>query len=233
MVNYDYPRRERLGMPEAVLCAGKDSAALNGILAELSDRPDHPVLFTRLEPLQFDRLEPTLSRALDFDPPSGTAILHGPLPPRPGSVAVVTAGTADLRVATEAVRTLHFMGVGHSLFPDIGVAGLWRLLDRVEQIAAHDVVIVVAGMDAALASVVGGLVSNCVIGVPTSVGYGVAQGGTTALHAMLSSCGQGILVTNIDNGFGAACAAVRVINGLISTTSEPSRSPPAGAIESQ
>ncbi|MCB1675478.1 MAG: nickel pincer cofactor biosynthesis protein LarB [Halioglobus sp.] len=214
MVNYDYPRPERMGMPEAILCAGKDTASLNAILAELSDRPDHPVLFTRLEPHEFDRLEPGLSRALDFDPLSGTAILHGPLPPRPGSVAVVTAGTADLRVAREVARTLHFMGVQHSLYPDIGVAGLWRLMDRVEQIAAHDVVIVAAGMDAALASVVGGLLGNCVIGVPTSVGYGVAQGGTTALNAMLSSCGQGILVTNIDNGFGAACAAVRVINSL-------------------
>jgi len=214
MVNYDYPRRERLGMPEAILCAGKDTASLNGILAELSARPDHPVLLTRLEARQFEQLEPDISRALDYDQPSGTAILHGPLPARPGSVAVVTAGTADLKVAREAVRTLYFMGVEHSLLPDIGVAGLWRLMDRVEEIAAHDVVIVVAGMDAALASVVGGLVSSCVIGVPTSVGYGVAQGGTTALNAMLASCGQGVLVTNIDNGFGAACAAARVISGL-------------------
>ncbi len=213
-VNYDYPRRQRLGMPEAVLCAGKDIASLNGILSELSDQPEHPVLFTRLEPEQFARLDPSLSRELDFDELSRTGILHGPLPSRAGTAAILTAGTSDLRVATEAARTLHFMGVTHSLYPDIGVAGLWRLMDRVEQIATHDVVIVVAGMDAALASVVGGLLSNCVIGVPTSVGYGVAQGGTTALNSMLASCGQGILVTNIDNGFGAACAAVRVINGL-------------------
>ncbi len=220
-VNYDYPRRQRLGMPEAVLCAGKDIASLNGILSELSGQPEHPVLFTRLEPEQFARLDPALSRELDFDELSRTAILHGPLPVRAGTAAVLTAGTSDLPVAKEAARTLHFMGVTHSLYPDIGVAGLWRLMDRVEQIAAHDVVIVVAGMDAALASVVGGLMSNCVIGVPTSVGYGVAQGGTTALNSMLASCGQGILVTNIDNGFGAACAAVRVINGL---TAGPDRS---------
>lgn len=213
-VNYDYPRRQRLGMPEAILCAGKDIASLNRILSELSERPDHPALFTRLEENQFGRLDPAFSRELDFDPLSGTAILHGTLPARRGTAAVLTAGTSDLRVAMEAARTLYFMGVEHSLYPDIGVAGLWRLMDRVEQIAGHDVVIVAAGMDAALASVVGGLMSNCVIGVPTSVGYGVAQGGTTALNAMLASCGQGILVTNIDNGFGAACAAVRVINGL-------------------
>jgi len=220
-VNYDYPRRQRLGMPEAVLCAGKDIASLNGILSELSGQPEHPVLFTRLEPEQFARLDPALSRELDFDELSRTAILHGPLPVRAGTAAVLTAGTSDLPVAKEAARTLHFMGATQSLYPDIGVAGLWRLMDRVEQIAAHDVVIVVAGMDAALASVVGGLMSNCVIGVPTSVGYGVAQGGTTALNSMLASCGQGILVTNIDNGFGAACAAVRVINGL---TAGPDRS---------
>ena len=219
-VNYDYSRRQRLGMPEAILCVGKDIASLDRILAELSEQPDHPVLLTRLDPHQFEQLDPGLSHELDYDVLSCTAILHGPLPPRPGSVAVITAGTSDLRVATEAARTLHFMGIEHSLYPDIGVAGLWRLMDRVEQIAAHDVVIVAAGMDAALASVVGGLMRNCVIGVPTSVGYGVAQGGTTALNAMLASCGQGILVTNIDNGFGAACAAVRVVNSLNATTDE-------------
>jgi NCAIR mutase (PurE)-related protein len=220
-VNYDYPRRQRLGMPEAVLCAGKDIASLNIILSELSERPDHPVLFTRLDPQQFEQLDPAFRRDLDYDVLSCTAILHGALPSREGSVAVLTAGTSDLRVATEAARTLQFMGLKHSLYPDIGVAGLWRLMDRVEQIATHDVIIVAAGMDAALASVVGGLMSNCVIGVPTSVGYGVAQGGSTALNAMLASCGQGILVTNIDNGFGAACAAVRVINSLSATNGGP------------
>jgi NCAIR mutase (PurE)-related protein len=213
-INYDYPRRQRLGMPEAVLCAGKDIASLNRILSELSGRPDHPVLFTRLDRHQFEQLDPGLSSALDYDTLSGTAILHGPLPSRTGTAAVITAGTSDVGVATEATRTLHFMGVENALYPDIGVAGLWRLMDRLEEIATHDVIIVVAGMDAALASVVGGLMSHCVICVPTSVGYGVAQGGTTALNAMLASCGQGILVTNIDNGFGAACAAVRVINSL-------------------
>ena len=126
-------------MPEAILCAGKDIASLDRILAELSEQPDHPVLFTRLDPHQFEQLDPGLSHELDYDVLSCTAILHGPLPPRPGSVAVITAGTSDLRVATEAARTLHFMGIKHSLYPDIGVAGLWRLMDRVEQIAAHDV----------------------------------------------------------------------------------------------
>ena len=210
---YDYQRRERLGMPEAVFCEGKDVGALDAILAELAGRPDHPVLFTRLDQGLFGRLDPARSQDLDYDPLSHTAILHGPLPPRPGRVAVVTAGTSDLRVAREAVRTLDFMGIANTLIADVGVAGLWRLLDRVADIDRHDLVIVVAGMDAALASVMGGLVGKCVIGVPTSVGYGVAAGGTTALNAMLASCGQGILVTNIDNGFGAACGAARILNG--------------------
>lgn len=211
---YDYQRRERLGMPEAIFCEGKDIGSLNRILAELSVRTDHPVLFTRLQEPHFDRLDPALAKLLDYDSVSATALLHGTLPPRAGSVAVVTAGTSDLRVAREAARTLNFMGLASALFADVGVAGIWRLLERIEEIKRHDVVIVVAGMDAALASVMGGLVDRCVIGVPTSVGYGVAAGGTTALNAMLASCGQGVLVTNIDNGFGAACAALRIVNGL-------------------
>ncbi len=214
MVKYDYARRQRLGMPEAVLCGGKDPASLQHIFAELAARPDHPVLFTRLQPEQLAALDEAHRENLDYDALSATAILHGPLPARPGSVAVVTAGTADLAVAHEAARTLYFSGLDHTLVVDVGVAGLWRLTERIDEIARHDVIIVVAGMDAALASVMGGLVGKCVVAVPTSVGYGVAAGGETALNAMLASCGQGIVVTNIDNGFGAACAAVRVLNSL-------------------
>jgi len=211
---YDFDRRQRLGMPEAVLCEGKDAGSLNALLRQLRARPDHPTLFTRLYPQQFAQLEPVLAAELDYEPVSGTAILHGPLPRRGGDVAVVTAGTSDLRVAREAERTLAFTGVAATLYADIGVAGVWRLLDRIEEIRRHDVVIVAAGMDAALASVMSGLVGKCVIGVPTSVGYGVAAGGHTALNAMLASCGQGLLVTNIDNGFGAACGAIRILNAL-------------------
>lgn len=219
-VNYDYQRRERMGMPEAVLCAGKDITSLNNIVAELIPRPDHPVLFTRLEAAQLEGLDATYRSALDYDALSATAIVHGALPPRPGRVALVTAGTSDLSVAMEAARTLYFTGVTHKVYADIGVAGLWRLTERIEEISQYDVIIVVAGMDAALASVMGGLSGKCVIGVPTSVGYGVAAGGNTALNAMLASCGQGVVVTNIDNGFGGACAAVRVLNSLNIAESE-------------
>lgn len=213
-VTYDYLRRERLGMPEAVLCAGKDIASLNAIVAELAARPDHPVLFTRLEAARLEQLDAAYRDLLDYDVRSATAIMHAPLPARAGRVAIVTAGTSDLGVATEAARTLFFTGVAHEIYADIGVAGLWRLTERIDEISRHDVIIVVAGMDAALASVMGGLVGQCVIAVPTSIGYGVAADGTTALNAMLASCGQGVMVTNIDNGFGAACGAVRVLNSL-------------------
>ena len=209
---HDYQRLERLGMPEAILCDGKDDVALAAIVEELVTKPDHPVLFTRLDREQLLALPAERQAQLDYDEPSRTAFLNGSLPRRDGSVAVLTAGTGDLAVARECTRTLEFSGVMPELYADIGVAGLWRLTDRIEEIRKFPVVIVVAGMDAALASVVAGLVGGLVIGVPTSVGYGVAADGTTALNAMLASCGQGIVVTNIDNGFGGACAAIRLLN---------------------
>lgn len=213
-VTYDYDRTVRLGMPEAVYCEGKDVASLNALLAELVKRPDHPVLFTRLGADRLAMLDPALVAELDHDALSATAILHGGLPRSSGRVAIVAAGTSDLKVAREAQRTLAFSGYETSLIVDVGVAGIHRLLDRIEEIRAHDVIIVVAGMDAALASVMGGLTGKPLIAVPTSVGYGVAAGGGTALNAMLASCGQGVLVANIDNGFGGACGAIRILNML-------------------
>ncbi len=129
-------------------------------------------------------------------------------------IAVVAAGTSDAAVSREAARTLRFYGEPAAEISDVGVAGLWRLLERIEEIRKMKVVIAVAGMDAALPTVIGGLVSNVVIGVPTSVGYGVANGGQTALHAMLASCSPGLTVTNIDNGYGAACAALRILRAI-------------------
>ena len=128
------------------------------------------------------------------------------------AVAIVMAGTSDAPVGYEAARTLAFNGQAHRLYVDVGVAGLWRLTERIEEIRQASVVIVVAGMDAALISVVGGLVSSPVIGVPTSVGYGVAAGGMTALHAGLASCAPGVAIVNIDNGYGAACVALRIMS---------------------
>lgn len=208
---HDTERPARLGMPEAIFCEGKDPAALDAIVTELAARGE-PALLTRLWPERQAELLAAGHAAMDYDPGSATAILHGTLPPRPGTIAVVTAGTSDLRVAAEAQRTLQFSGFTTDLIADVGVAGIHRLFARIDHIRTFDVVIVVAGWDAALASVMGGLARQPVIAVPTSTGYGVAAGGTSALHSMLCSCGQGVLVTNIDNGFGAACGAIRIFN---------------------
>jgi NCAIR mutase (PurE)-related protein len=209
---YDFARPQRIGMPEAVLCEGKDSAVLAKLIEELCERPEHPVLFTRLDNARYLQFSDHVRTPLEYDPLSRTATLHGSLAMQPGRVALLTAGTADLGVAKEAQRTLHFMGYTTNLFADVGVAGLWRLMENLDAIQQHEVVIVIAGMDAALLAVVGGLISQPVIGVPTSTGYGVSSGGQSALHAMLGSCAQGMVVMNIDNGFGAACAAVRMLS---------------------
>lgn len=211
---YDFERPQRIGMPEAILCEGKESTFLARLVVDLAGRDDHPVLLTRLAQRVFEALPAEARNRLDYDPQSRTAFLNGRLPDRSGTVAIVTAGTSDLVPALEAQRTLSFMGFATVIVADVGVAGLWRLMNRLDEIRRHDVVIAVAGMDAALLSVIGGLVAQPVIGVPTSVGYGVASGGQAALNSMLASCAQGVLVTNIDNGFGAACAAVRLLGAI-------------------
>jgi NCAIR mutase (PurE)-related protein len=124
---------------------------------------------------------------------------------------VVTAGTSDLPVGREALRTLAFYGVGAREIADVGVAGLWRILKHEQELKRYPVVIVVAGMEGALFSVVGGLVGGVVIAVPTSTGYGAARAGETALHAALAGCAPGLVTVNIDNGYGAACAALRAL----------------------
>lgn len=209
---HDTDRLNRLGMPEAIFCEGKDDQVLAAIVAELASGPPAPVLFTRLAPARYAELVRLAGIEMDYDPQSRTAIFHGTLPTRSGRVVLVTAGTSDLAVAGEALRTLQFSGLTTDLVADVGVAGIHRLFARIEHIRSFDIVIVVAGWDAALASVMGGLTGQTVIAVPVSSGYGVAAGGVSALHSMLSSCGQGILVTNIDNGFGAACGAIRILN---------------------
>ncbi len=206
----DLDRAERIGMPEAVLCEPKTDEQLAVVLRDLLSA-GRPTLCTRLPADRLASLPVDLVEALDHDPASRTATLHGPLATRVGSVAVVAAGTSDHGVAAEAAATLRFSGVDTQLIVDVGVAALWRLEARLDEIRAADVVIVVAGMDAALVSVLGGMIANPVIAVPTSVGYGVAADGMSALHSSLASCAQGIAVMNIDNGFGAACAALRIL----------------------
>ena len=206
----DDTRPARIGFDESIYCAGKSSRQLAAILAR-SVASSRPLLLTRLSADSFEALDGAHRAALDYDPVSRTALL-GPTPePRSARVAVVTAGTSDVPVAREAVRTLAYYGEAALEVYDVGVAGLWRLLDRLDEIRAMPVVIAVAGMEASLPSVVGGQVPGLVVAVPTSNGYGVSAGGRVALDASLSSCAPGLAVVNIDNGYGAACAALRAL----------------------
>lgn len=210
---FDYARAARINLPEAVFSAGKPFSALQALLERFSTGTP-PILFTRLSPHVFKRLPPGVGDCYNYDPVSRTA-WAATLPKRPnGSVAIVSAGTSDAPVSREAARTLEYLGIQHTLVEDCGVAGLWRLVDRLEEINQHTAVIVVAGMEGALASVAAGLVARPIFAVPTSVGYGVASGGHAALDGMLASCAPGLAVCNIDNGYGAACAAARVVNLL-------------------
>jgi NCAIR mutase (PurE)-related protein len=210
-INLDLARRERIGLSEAVFCPGKTPEQIEQALAA-ADAHGTALLLTRLAPEAFAALPAAAQAALDYDPPSRTAI-RGPwrAPVGEPAVAVVTAGTSDLPVAHEALRTLAFYGLPARAIADVGVAGLWRLLRHEDELRRYPAVIVVAGMEGALFSVVGGLVRGVVIAVPTSTGYGAARGGETALHAALASCAPGVVVVNIDNGYGAACAAIRVL----------------------
>ena len=210
-VNLDYHRTERLGFGETILCAQKTVSQIDRILAEIAER-DEPFLLTRLVEAKFAALAVTHREAMDYDPDSQTAFFRfTPAAPSPPLVAVVTAGTSDSGPAREAVRTLEFHNIASTAIFDVGVAGIWRLVERADEIKRHPVVIAVAGMDAALPSVLGGLVPGVLIAVPTSTGYGVARDGETALAACLVSCAPGVTVCNIDNGYGAACAAIRTL----------------------
>ena len=213
-INLDFERSARLGFDEAIFCSGKSVADISIILEQANER-HVTLLLTRLSPDQLAALPQQQRAQVDYDPVSRTGYLGTPqlTYPHP-QVAVVTAGTSDVRVSREATRTLRYYGYSAAEFSDVGVAGLWRLMDRIHEIRENPIVIVAAGMDAALPSVVGGLVPGIVIAVPTSVGYGVAEGGTTALHAALASCAPGIVVVNIDNGYGAACAALRILKTI-------------------
>jgi NCAIR mutase (PurE)-related protein len=211
----DFGRPLRLGLSEAIFCAQKSAAQMDNILCE-AETNDASFLLTRLDPEKFQALGAEHRQAMDYDPASRTGFYRFS-PTRPKApqgtpqVVVVTAGTSDADVAREAVRTLEFNNIAATTIFDVGVAGLWRLMERIEEIRRHPVVIAVAGMDAALPSVLGGLVPGALIAVPTSTGYGVAREGETALNACLASCAPGITVCNIDNGYGAACAAMRVL----------------------
>jgi NCAIR mutase (PurE)-related protein len=217
-VRFDFDRRRRTGLDETVFAQGKSRSQLEAIF-ELARTQGVPLLITRLSAEKHASLTDRWRESLDYCAVSETAYLGleaslhavGSPDAARARVAIVAAGTSDVRVAREAERTLFFNRIGTVTFFDVGVAGLWRLTQCVDQIGRFPVVIAVAGMDAALPTVLGGLIGSLIIAVPTSVGYGVATGGHTALNAILASCASGITCVNIDNGYGAACAALRAL----------------------
>ncbi len=211
----DHHRELRLGRPEAVYAPGKSPAQCAGIVGELLSSSTGPVLVTRADAEQSEaclRAWPDGSRFPEGAPRGQLSTLSWrPMPRRQARVVVCTAGTADLPVAAECSATLHAYGFEAVALADCGVAGVHRILAFVDDLRSADAVVVVAGMEGALASVVGGLVAAPVIAVPTSAGYGSSFEGVTALLAMLASCAAGIGVVGIDNGYGAACAVARIL----------------------
>jgi pyridinium-3,5-biscarboxylic acid mononucleotide synthase len=204
----DHHRALRQGLPEAVYGQGKTAEQCAGIVAELLAEPDGgPVMLTRVN----DEQAVAVLERCPGGVRTGTTIVWRPSPRRRERVVVVTAGTADLPVARECEAALGAFGYQPLLVADCGVAGVHRLVGVVDDLAGADVVVVVAGMEGALASLVGGLTGAPVVAVPTSVGYGASLEGVTALLAMLASCAAGLVVVGIDNGFGAACAVARIL----------------------
>lgn len=206
----DTHRELRTGMPEVIYCPGKTPQQVRAIAAELLGHPGGPLLATRADHTHADAIA-DLGEDVRYDP-TGRIIVLRPVEVAPmGTVVVVTGGTADLPVAREATITAQTLGCKVTEIADIGVAGLHRTLAAQDELRAADVVIAVAGMEGALPSVVAGMVASPVVAVPTSVGYGASFGGLAALLAMLNSCATGISVVNIDNGFGAAVVATRIL----------------------
>lgn len=218
IAEFDFDRAARRGYPEAVLCEGKTMEHLVAIARAVGERgrqsPDRDVLGTILFTRTTEQQAAAVCRELPdavHDPVARVVAWPGPVPePNGGRVLVLCAGTADIPVAREAWLTARHLGRRTELVVDVGVAGLHRVLARTEMIAAASAIVVVAGMDGALASVVAGLASAPVIGVPTSVGYGAALDGLAPLLSMLNACAPGVAVVNIDNGYGAGHLAAQI-----------------------
>jgi pyridinium-3,5-biscarboxylic acid mononucleotide synthase len=205
----DTDRAARTGDPEAVYGAGKTPQQVVEILAALQEaHPGRAVLATRLTEAAIDAVTAALPDSVVDH--VACAVTLGPLPTARGTVAVVSAGTSDAPVAAEASLTARVYGAGVRVVSDVGVAGLHRILAAREDLAHADCLVVVAGMEGALPSVVGGLTGVPLVAVPTSVGYGASFGGVAALLGMLNSCAPGVVVVNIDNGYGAGVFAARV-----------------------
>lgn len=211
-VNLDYLREERCGFPELIYGESKTVDDIRFIVKDFKEK-DHVILATRVSA---EKAEPLCEEFdfLTYDSLSKVLYEKTRELPSVGKILIVCAGTSDLPVAKEAFLTLETLAYEVALISDVGVAGIHRLLERQEELNSADCIIVIAGMEGALPSVLGGLVSCPVIACPTSVGYGASFQGLSALLGMLNSCASGLTVVNIDNGFGAACAAIRIVNQL-------------------
>jgi pyridinium-3,5-biscarboxylic acid mononucleotide synthase len=206
----DLDRTARRGYPEAIFCQGKTPAQVAAIAAAVRTRPDVVTLFTRVGP---DHAAAVRGQLPDAHHDELAALMAWPpaLPEETGGpVLVVAAGTSDLPVAREALLTARYLGRATDLIADVGVAGLHRVLGKIERLREAHAIVVAAGMDGALPSVVAGLVEVPVVAVPTSVGYGAAFGGLAPLLSMLNACAPGVGVVNIDNGYGAGHLAAQI-----------------------
>lgn len=210
----DHDRQKRRGFPEVIFCSGKTPTQVIGIAQEILSRSNQ-LLASRADEKLAQQFQRVIPKARYYREAKMLVVEKKPLPKKGGTIAVVSAGTSDIPVAEEAVITADVMGNRVKRFYDVGVAGIHRLLSIKNDLNKCTVIIVVAGMEGALPSVVAGLLNKPVIGVPTSVGYGTGMGGLSAILSMLNSCSSGITVVNIDNGFGAGYAA-SMINRQIS-----------------
>ena len=208
----DTERQQRTGQPETIFGEGKSVEQIIPIIQILIDN-NQTAFVTRLDDSKGERLLTSFPDG-EWNRVGRTFLLYPPPIKRSGEIALICAGTSDLYVAEECETTLRAMGHESTRITDIGVAGLHRLLGRIDEIRTHKIIICIAGMEGALATVLAGLVSIPIIGVPTSVGYGCHMNGLTPLLGMLNSCAPGVVVCNIDNGYGAAIAALRFANLL-------------------
>jgi len=212
-ITLDFAREERLGFPEIIYGQHKSLAQLEQILGTYLELKKN-VLVTRVQAEKVASLLTAAPSARYHNEARTLSLIFEAPMALAGKVGIVCAGTSDMPIVSEAEETLTFLGVSVESHNDVGVAGIQRLFSILPQLADCDVLICVAGFEGALASVLGGLAPQPIIAVPTSVGYGVAEGGHAALNAMLASCANGITVVNIDNGYGAALAAVRILKRM-------------------
>ena len=213
-INFDFQRRERIGLIEAIWGADKSIDQLERVSEEVLSKKE-VVFITRINKEKASSLLDKYVDAKFFE--EANCLIIGENTDKVTTikkVAIISGGSSDLAVTLEAKLSLEIYGISCQTFVDVGVAGLHRLFNEIEEINKYDVLIVCAGMEGALATVIGGLLPQPIIAVPVSVGYGVSKNGETALNSMLSSCAPGIAVMNIDNGYGAAMAALRILKRI-------------------